>query len=43
MIPVEDMKYGLAEFDRDEKQSFLYLFKSPFINITRIKSDKKTK
>lgn len=42
MMPVEDMKYGLAEFDTDEKQSFLYLIKSPFINIKRIKTDKKS-
>lgn len=42
MMPVEDMKYGLAEFDTDEKQSFLYLIRSPFINIKRIESDKKT-
>lgn len=42
MMPVEDMKYGLVEFDTDEKQSFLYLIKSPFINIKRAKPNKKT-
>lgn len=41
MMPVEDMKYGLAEFDVDEKQSFLYLIKSPFLNIKRNDSDEK--
>ncbi|GGE28577.1 hypothetical protein GCM10011516_27860 [Sphingobacterium cellulitidis] len=36
-LKVKDMKYGLIEFDSDEKQSFLYLMKSPFINIKRVK------
>jgi sterol desaturase/sphingolipid hydroxylase (fatty acid hydroxylase superfamily) len=35
MMPVEKMKYGLTEFDTENKQSFLYLIKSPFINIKR--------
>jgi sterol desaturase/sphingolipid hydroxylase (fatty acid hydroxylase superfamily) len=34
--PVTEMKYGLAEFEEKKKQSFLYLMKSPFINITRV-------
>jgi hypothetical protein len=32
------MKYGLAEFDEDKKQTFWYLMKSPFINIARVGS-----
>jgi len=36
MMPLEKMKYGLIEFDSENKQSFLYLIKSPFINIKRI-------
>jgi len=39
LIPVEEMKYGLEEFEQEEKQSFLYLMKSPFINIKRIEAD----
>jgi len=38
-LPMEQMNYGLKEFDEDEKQTFLYLMKSPFINIERQKSD----
>ena len=37
--PVKEIKYGLKEFDEDKKQTFLYLMKSPFINIHRIHSD----
>jgi sterol desaturase/sphingolipid hydroxylase (fatty acid hydroxylase superfamily) len=37
--PVKEIKYGLKEFDDDKKQTFLYLMKSPFINIDRIHSD----
>lgn len=37
--PVEEIKFGLAEFDEPKKQSFWYLLKSPFINIKRIGSD----
>ena len=37
-LPIEKMKYGLTEFEEDEKQTFLYLMKSPFINIKRIDS-----
>ncbi len=40
MMPVEQMKYGLVEFEEDKKQTFLYLIKSPFIDIKRITSDK---
>lgn len=36
---VQDMKYGLAEFDEDKKQTFWYLMKSPFINIARVGSE----
>lgn len=39
MMPIEKMKYGLIEFDTEEKQTFLYLIKSPFINIERVKSE----
>lgn len=35
LIPLEKMKYGLIEFEGNKKQSFLYLLKSPFINIKR--------
>ena len=38
-LPVEKMKYGLAEFDEAEKQTFLYLMKSPFIDIKRKESE----
>lgn len=41
MMPVQKMKYGLAEFKEDTMQTFIYLIKSPFIDIKRIKSDKK--
>ena len=34
-LPVEKMDYGLKEFDADNKQTFLYLMKSPFIDIER--------
>lgn len=43
MMPVEKMKYGLIEFDSENKQSFLYLIKSPFINIKRITREPKGK
>jgi sterol desaturase/sphingolipid hydroxylase (fatty acid hydroxylase superfamily) len=39
LISPEKMKYGLKEFDQEEKQTFLYLMKSPFINIRRNKSN----
>lgn len=37
--PVKKMNYGLAEFDEPKKQSFIYLMKSPFINIKRVRSE----
>ncbi|MEO7394016.1 MAG: sterol desaturase family protein [Chitinophagaceae bacterium] len=37
--PVEEIKFGLKEFDEPKKQSFWYLMKSPFINVKRIGSD----
>lgn len=40
LIPVKQMNYGLIEFEGEKKQSFLYLMKSPFINIKRIETDK---
>jgi len=40
LIPVNQMNYGLIEFEGDKKQSFLYLMKSPFINIKRIETEK---
>jgi len=39
MMPVEQMKYGLVEFEEDKKQTFLYLIKSPFIHINRVTSE----
>lgn len=42
MIPVEQMKYGLVEFEGEKKQSFLYLMKSPFMQIKRVASKKQT-
>jgi sterol desaturase/sphingolipid hydroxylase (fatty acid hydroxylase superfamily) len=38
-LNVKEIKYGLKEFDDDKKQTFLYLMKSPFINIDRIHSE----
>lgn len=38
-LPIEKMKYGLKEFEKDEKQTFLYLMKSPFINIEKTETD----
>lgn len=35
-LPVEDIKYGLIEFEGSKKQSFWYLLKSPFISIKRL-------
>ena len=40
LIPVKQMDYGLIEFEEKNKQSFLYLMKSPFININKIEPDK---
>lgn len=41
MMPKAEMKYGLVEFKEERKQTFLYLIKSPFINIKRISSKEK--
>jgi len=41
MMPLEKMKFGLVEFKEAKKQTFLYLIKSPFINIKRISSKEK--
>jgi hypothetical protein len=38
-MPSEKMKYGLIEFDTENKQSFLYLIKSPFLHIKRMKGE----
>lgn len=38
-LPVNEIKFGLKEFDEDGKQTFVYQLKSPFINIQRIASD----
>lgn len=32
----KDLEYGLHEFNEPEKQSFLYLLKSPFLNIKKM-------
>lgn len=37
LIPAEEVKYGLKEFEPEEKQTFLYLMKSPFISNRRNK------
>ncbi len=34
-LPVEEIKYGLEEFDNPERQTFWYLLKSPFINFKK--------
>jgi len=38
-LPVEKMNFGLKEFEEEKKQTFLYLMKSPFINIKRKMSE----
>ena len=38
--PVNEIKYGLKEFEGNKKQSFTYLIKSPLINIKRITNNK---
>ncbi len=35
-LPVEDIKYGLVEFEDPKKQTAWYLLLSPFINIKRL-------
>jgi len=37
--PVEEINYGLKEFEGAEKQSFWYQVRSPFINIKRIEDE----
>lgn len=37
--PVENIRFGLKEFNEDKKQNFWYLIKSPFFNIKRILSN----
>ena len=39
IMPAKKIKYGLIEFDEDKKQKFLFLIKSPFLNIKRITID----
>lgn len=38
--PVEEINFGLKEFQEGEKQTFWYLIKSPFISIKRVTSGK---
>ncbi|HJS56240.1 MAG TPA: sterol desaturase family protein, partial [Chitinophagaceae bacterium] len=37
--PVEEIKFGLKEFEDNKKQTFWYLIRSPFINMGRITSE----
>jgi len=37
--PVEEIKFGLKEFEDEKKQTFWYLMKSPFINMGRVTSE----
>jgi len=37
--PVEEIKFGLKEFENDKKQTFWYLMISPFINMGRVSSE----
>ncbi len=37
--PVEQIKFGLKEFDEDKKQTFWYLMKAPFLQVKRISTD----
>jgi sterol desaturase/sphingolipid hydroxylase (fatty acid hydroxylase superfamily) len=39
LLSVIEMKYGLKEFEPEEKQTFLYPIKSPIMNIERIETD----
>ena len=34
--PVAEINYGLKEFEGNKKQSFLYLIRSPFLNIKQV-------
>lgn len=38
-LPIEKMKYGLIEFEEENQQTFMYLIKSPFLNIKRKESE----
>jgi sterol desaturase/sphingolipid hydroxylase (fatty acid hydroxylase superfamily) len=33
--PADQVKFGLKEFEKEEKQTFWYLLRSPFITIER--------
>ena len=37
--PVQEIRYGLIEFEEEKKQGFLYLMKCPFITIHRVNSE----
>src|SRR6185503_3090269 len=37
--PPEQIKFGLKEFKEDNKQTFWYLFRSPFISMGRVSSE----
>jgi sterol desaturase/sphingolipid hydroxylase (fatty acid hydroxylase superfamily) len=37
--PVQEIKYGLKEFEEDKKQNFWYLFISPFLTMDRVTSE----
>src|SRR5665213_2460021 len=41
-LPVQEIKYGLEEFDDNKKQTFWYLLISPFKNIERVKKPKES-
>jgi hypothetical protein len=41
-LPVQEIKYGLEEFDDNKKQTFWYLLISPFKNIERVKKLKES-
>src|SRR4029078_9127697 len=41
--PVEQIKFGLKEFEEEKKQTFWYQMKGPFIRVKRISSDELTK
>ena len=37
--PIQEIKFGLREFEDEKKQSFWWLLKSPFMNVKRIDSE----
>ncbi len=41
LIPANEVVYGLKEFEKEERQTFLYLMKSPFIDVRRERTDEK--